>query len=114
MPELIIIPIKPITVNQAWKGEKYKTPKYKQWRQDVCCLVPRRKKLIKWCKIELDFYIKYYSMTDVDNLIKPTLDALQEVGVLEDDKYVVSVLATKHKMIKEEKIILQIHELESM
>jgi len=107
-----VIPIKPITVNQAWCGRKFKTPKYKQWREDVGWLI-RKRKPIKWCKIELDFYIKHFTTTDVDNLIKPILDALQENGVIENDKYIVSIKATKHRSVNE-RIIIKLHELDPL
>ena len=70
---------------------------------------------IKWCEVEFHFYIKYFSVTDVDNMIKPILDSLVENGVLEDDKFVKTVIATKHKIKKgqEERIEIKIKKLDN-
>lgn len=113
MNKPICIPLKPITVNQCWQGRRFKTPKYKEWRKAIGWLLNKDKYPRGECEVILDFYIKHYSTTDVDNLIKPTLDALQEHGVIENDKYIVSIRATKHKSVNE-RIIIQINGLDSM
>jgi|TARA_Y100000296_G_scaffold86818_1_gene128000 Holliday junction resolvase RusA-like endonuclease len=108
----LVVPIRPITINQAWCGRKFKTPRYKKWREEMGWLVKGKGK-VKWCNIELEFHIKHFATTDVDNLIKPVLDALEEGGVIENDKYVVSVKATKYKS-SNERIIISLHELDRM
>jgi Holliday junction resolvase RusA-like endonuclease len=96
--------IKPMTVNQAWCGRKFKTPKYKQWREEFSWIIKDCKlhnEEVKWCTLDLKFYIKHYATTDIDNLLKPLLDALQESGILLDDKYVKRITAEKFKSKKE-------------
>jgi len=106
MKKLITIPIKPISVNKVWQGRRFKTAEYKKWREEAMWLLSKQKP-IKECTLILDFYVKNATMTDVDNLIKPTLDALVEKGLLVDDRYITSLTATKHKG-KEERIVIQI------
>jgi len=72
------IDIKPLSVNQAWKGKRYKTDKYKKYER-ICLLllpkldVPKEGKL----KIELVFGFSSKS-SDWDNPIKSFQDIAQK------------------------------------
>jgi Holliday junction resolvase RusA-like endonuclease len=92
------IDLSPFSINQAWEGRKFKTPKYKSWRSDFGCLVyPQLQKLKKnkiefplknFIEIDYEFYIYSFKKYDVDNFIKTTSDALTECGIIEDDRFV--------------------------
>lgn len=72
------INIKPLSVNQAWQGKRFKTPKYKAYEKEVLlCLPP--------CQIDfkhpltLDITFGFSSLlSDIDNPLKPILDCLQK------------------------------------
>jgi hypothetical protein len=72
------IDIKPLSVNDAWKGKRYKTDVYKQYSRDLTYLLPRNYTLppppyeirLKW-----GFSSK---LSDWDNPIKPTQDIYDE------------------------------------
>ena len=39
--DLVVIPLKPLSVNEAWQGKRYKTKKYKQYCKDIAMLLPK-------------------------------------------------------------------------
>lgn len=73
---MIKISIKPLSVNQAWQGQRFKTPKYNAFQKEM---------LLKLPKIKLDLTgslrinIKYgfsSTLSDIDNPCKMVLDCL--------------------------------------
>lgn len=96
------IDIKPITVNQCWQGRRFKTATYKKWRDDFGLIINNKEKEKSHeLSVILEFYIKHESTTDLDNLIKPTLDALKENGIIEDDRFIKSLEAYKYQSEEE-------------
>ena len=74
----IDIQIKPLTVNQAWKGRRFKTHKYQKYELDLLFILPRSKKpFTDMLRIELFFGFSN-SGSDIDNPVKPILDILQK------------------------------------
>jgi Holliday junction resolvase RusA-like endonuclease len=69
--------IKPLSVNEAWQGKRFKTPKYKAFEKDVLLMLPNldipEGKLS--VKVEAGFNS---SASDLDNVLKPILDILQK------------------------------------
>ncbi len=69
--------IKPLSVNEAWKGIRYKTDKYKRYENNVLLLLPK----IKLPEPPYKVYITYgFSSkgSDIDNPTKMFLDILQK------------------------------------
>ena len=72
------IELKPLSVNQAWKGVRYKTDKYKSYERSVMFLLPKRKIESKgMLRVELFFGFSSKA-SDIDNPVKMTLDILQK------------------------------------
>ncbi len=100
--------IKPLSVNIAWKGRRFKTDRYKKYQDDVC-------KLLKPMDIPdgdlvLDLVWGFSSAgSDVDNPIKPFTDCLQNKYGFNDNRIV--ELRVKKKKVKkgEEYIIFNIY-----
>lgn len=70
------INIKPLSVNQAWQGRRFKTDKYKSFEKEILFLLPNSK--IKY-EGNLMVNIKYgfsSKKSDVDNPCKTLLDCL--------------------------------------
>lgn len=109
------INLKPITVNQCWVGKRFKTPEYKQWREQMCWLLKGKEKIKGWFGIEIEFYIKSFAITDGDNLEKPFLDALTESGIIQDDRYMKWHRSEKFpvKDKKDERVVFKIIPLAS-
>lgn len=70
--------IKPLSVNEAWKGRRYKTDKYTAFQEEMLWILPNDLKLPKApYYLSLTFGFSS-SLSDIDNPIKMTLDSLQE------------------------------------
>lgn len=93
----------PPTVNNMFvnvKGEgRYKSKEYREWRKAAISELhaqmwtqPKGRHLEQPIDVFLDIQ-RPTKTSDVDNRIKPILDALQEAGVIADDRYVEAVFA---------------------
>jgi Holliday junction resolvase RusA-like endonuclease len=71
------INIKPLSVNQAWQGKRFKTNLYKQYEHDVLLLLPKIK--IVQPPYRLNIVVGFSNKaSDIDNVLKPFLDILQK------------------------------------
>jgi len=105
------IKIKPLSVNQAWQGKRYKTNKYKAFEKELLLLLPPMKIEFKGdLSVEL-IYGFSNSLSDVDNPTKPVLDVLQKKYGFNDRQIV--ELTLKKEIVKkgEEFIELKINEI---
>ena len=106
------IKIEPLSVNKCWQGRRFKTPIYKKWRELATILIKQntKKTVSETCSIYIDFYVKNYKMVDIDNFLKPFLDALVEARAIKDDRLIETVNAKKIavKTKEEEKIVYRI------
>jgi len=72
------IDIKPLSVNEAWKGRRFKTDKYKQYEKLLLLVMDKRPPIPEGryaLKILLGFSS---SMADIDNPVKLIIDILQK------------------------------------
>lgn len=75
---MIKIDIKPLTINQAWKGKRFKTDKYTKYRRDVVLILPNME-IPKEEKLRLEVNLGLSSkLADIDNPLKPFIDCLQD------------------------------------
>ena len=109
----ITVPVKSLSINQAFQGRRFKSSKYVDFCRDVCKVLPFAKKTIKGeCMIDYTFYESNYKMSDVDNRIKTMQDMLVNLNYIADDKQIIELRARKKQCKKgEEKIIIEIVEL---
>ena len=92
------IDIKPMSVNEAWQGRRFKTPKYKSYERDVLKLL--RPMNIPEGDLVIDLEWGVSNMTsDWDNPIKPFQDILQKKYGF-DDKHIVEARVKKVKVKK--------------
>lgn len=72
------VPIKPLSVNKAWQGKRFKTPDYKRYERDVLKILPPALKIPPG-KLELHLHFGFSStLADFDNPVKPFVDCLQK------------------------------------
>ena len=86
------INIKPLSVNRAFQGRRFKTPAYKQYEAEFLLLLKRHEvKLFDLMEIKLT--VGYSNkLCDIDNFLKPTLDILQKhTGMNDRNIYRLSV-----------------------
>ena len=84
------INIKPLSVNEAWQGKRFKTKKYKQYEKQLLTLLRRSSALDdlkKHEKLKLEINLGFSSAnSDYDNPIKLIQDILQKKYVFNDSK----------------------------
>jgi len=96
----------PLSLNKAWycKGvQRFKTPAYKKFIEDIEAQLWLQKKSIIHFSPKTPLYIRYEWYltndinTDYDNPIKPLQDCLVEYDVIDDDRYIRRCVVTKYK-----------------
>jgi hypothetical protein len=72
---MIRINIKPLSVNNAWKGKRFRTDEYKAYQKTLAYLLPKIN--IPETPFEVVYKFGFSSaLSDWDNPIKPTQDIL--------------------------------------
>ena len=80
------VTIKPLSVNEAWQGKRFKTKAYKQYENDVLLMLPSKPKAPEG-KMSLELIIGLSNMqADIDNPVKPFVDILQKKYGFNDNK----------------------------
>ncbi len=74
---MIQINIKPLSVNEAWQGQRFKTPKYKAYETHTLLLLPKIKLPPPPYRLSIEFGLSNM-MADWDNPVKPLQDILQK------------------------------------
>lgn len=75
--QVMRINIKPISVNKAWKGRRFKTDEYKAYQQLLLYMLPDLD--VPDGELELIVTFGFSSLaSDFDNPVKPFVDCLQK------------------------------------
>lgn len=91
---MIKIEAKPLSVNEAWKGQRFKTDKYKAYEHKLMYLLPKSF-VIPEPPYEIQFEFGFSnSASDWDNSIKQTQDILSKKYKF-NDKLIEKGSATK-------------------
>lgn len=96
------INISPISINKCFQGRRFKTPDYKAWREEFGYKLRTDLRGMQPKFVTIEFGIKNFKMSDVDNLTKSVLDALTENGVITDDRFIEKLHLEKKKVEKKE------------
>ncbi len=108
----IRLPIKPLSINKAYTGRRFKTPEYKVFLEACSWLLleKKREKITGWVNLNLKFFLKNFKRSDTSNNIKIIEDILVKNDVIDDDRFVKKVIAEKFKVDdeKDERIIIKI------
>lgn len=75
---MIKLDIKPLSVNQAWQGKRFKTKKYDKYIRDVLLILPKSLKIPDG---EMELHLEFgfsNSLSDFDNPVKCFVDCLQK------------------------------------
>ena len=99
---IINLNIKPLSVNKAWQGKRFKSPEYKKYEIQVLRMLPNIEiKEFKRLKITYGFS---NMLADIDNPTKLVLDLLQKKYNVNDRDLIYLVLH-KEKTKKGEEFI---------
>lgn len=75
----INLQIKPMSVNDAWQGRRFKTPEYRKYQKAMLMLLPSSVKIEKDVKLSIQLWYGFSSKaSDIDNPCKLVLDILQK------------------------------------
>lgn len=75
---MILLKIKPLSVNKCWQGRRFKTKEYEKYEKDVLLLLPKIK-VDTESKLRLDIEVGFSSArSDLDNFLKPLIDIMQK------------------------------------
>ncbi len=87
------IDIKPLSVNQAWKGRRFKTKAYDKYIRDVMHLLSPLKVSNDKLELEITFGLSNRA-ADIDNPLKCFIDVLQKKYNF-DDKMIYRLIVNK-------------------
>jgi len=73
----IQIHIKPLSVNDAWQGKRFKTPAYKAYEQELLLRLPNYEVPAEG-DLEVLYEFGLNTLADWDNPVKPLQDVLQK------------------------------------
>ncbi len=74
---MIKVVIKPLSINKAWQGKRFKTPAYSKYTNDLLFILPPFKLPEPPYHILFEFGFSS-TLSDWDNCIKTTQDAIAE------------------------------------
>ena len=93
------IRIKPLSINKAFQGKRFKTVDYKAYEFNLTKMLPNEFKAPEG-KLELNIKVGYSSpLSDVDNMLKPFIDILQKKYNF-DDKMIYKIVIEKELVSK--------------
>ena len=97
--------IKPLSINEAYKGRRFRTPKYDTYIRQMMFLLPE-KIIVPESNIKLKIEFGYSSSSsDIDNGLKPFIDILQKKYEF-NDKNIIELFVRKNKVSKGSEYIL--------
>ena len=86
------VDIKPMSVNEAWQGSRFKTPKYKAYARDLSLILPPSVAIPAGpLQVEYEFGVSNMQ-ADYDNPIKPFQDVLQTKYGFNDSRIMRAVI----------------------
>ena len=99
----MFIKVKPLSVNDCWRGRRFKTQEYKAYEKEMHYLLPKMKVPKKYLGLEITVGLSSKS-SDLDNIIKPFIDILQKKYEF-NDKEIYRIIMDKEIVKKGEEYI---------
>jgi Holliday junction resolvase RusA-like endonuclease len=94
------VEIKPLSVNRAWQGKRFKTPEYTAYEKEVLLKLQPYDLSTSKEPIELSMVVGLSNMaSDIDNVVKPFVDILQKKYGF-NDKYIFRLIVEKKLVLK--------------
>jgi Holliday junction resolvase RusA-like endonuclease len=98
------INVKPMSVNQAWKGGRYKSAVYQDYEHNLMLRLPPRTEVIDSTDIHLYIEVGILATADLDNIAKCFIDVLQKKYKF-NDRYITFIQMTKKNVSKNHEYI---------
>ena len=104
----ITLNVKPLTINQAWQGRRFSTPAKKDYEAALRFALPKVAVApAPYYRVEYDFHLRSFALSDWDNLVKVTQDCLVKRGIISDDRFIVDARVRKFPA-KADRIVVRI------
>lgn len=98
--------VKPLSINDATRGRHFPTAAKRDYETRLRWSLPKAVVVGKpYYKIEYDFHLVNFALTDVGNLEKVTTDCLVKRGIIKDDRFIVDLRQRKFKAEKDHIVI---------
>lgn len=91
---MTVIPLKPLSVNAAWQGRRFKTKAYLQYEKDLFFLLPKVTKKYDKKPLKITIEVGLSALQDLDGTLKCLLDVLQKKYGF-NDRYIHEIHAGK-------------------
>ena len=95
--------IKPLSVNKAWQGKRFKTNEYKKYEENLLLILPKIKIINPPYRLNITVGFSN-KVSDLDNVLKPFLDILQKKYDI-NDKYIQILHVEKEVVTKNNEFI---------
>ena len=95
--------IKPLSVNKAWQGKRFKTNEYKKYEENLLLILPKIKIINPPYRLNITVGFSNKA-SDLDNVLKPFLDILQKKYDI-NDKYIQILHVEKEVVTKNNEFI---------
>ena len=95
MPDDVYLKIKPLSVNKAWQGKRFKTPYYKAYEQELLLRLPNAYRVPEDGPLEVYYEFGLNTVADWDNPIKPLQDILQKKYNFDDRRIIKATVIKK-------------------
>lgn len=107
----MLVDIKPLSVNQAWQGKRFKTPAYKAYEKEL--LLKLRPYEVPDGVIEITLRFGLSSkLADFDNPVKPFVDCLQKKYGFNDRQIKRAIIEVDNVKKGEEYIFFELKEMD--
>ena len=104
----ITLTIKALTVNQAWQGRRFSTPAKKYYEAALRFALPKvAVAAAPYYRVEYDFHLRSFALSDWDNLVKVTQDCIVKRGIISDDRHIIEARVRKFPA-KVDRIVVRI------
>lgn len=100
---MIKLLIKPLSVNKAWQGKRFKTNDYKKYEEDLLLMLPKIKIINPPYRLNITVGFSNKA-SDLDNVLKPFLDILQKKYDI-NDKHIQILHVEKEVVAKNNEFI---------
>ncbi len=98
--------VKPLSINDATRGRHFPTAAKTEYETRLRWSLPKVAVVGKpYYRVEYDFHLKNFALTDVGNLEKVTTDCLVKRGIIKDDRYIVDLRQKKFPSDKDRIVI---------
>lgn len=104
----ITLNIKPLSINDAYKGRHFPTAAKTHFENSVRWMLPNKKIEGRWFRLEYKFFLKNFSLTDVGNLEKIITDCIVKRGIILDDRLITELRLRKFPS-KQDRIEVEIY-----